>query len=67
MKLISWNVQSKEKVSDHVLALSSREPQVVALQEVTPNAAPRFEEWFNGLAFPMWRIHFKTTLRRMVL
>ncbi len=47
MKLISWNVQSKEKVSDHVLALSSREPQVVALQEVTPNAAPRFEEWFK--------------------
>ena len=46
MKLISWNVNGrKSAVREQAQALASREPDIVALQEVRPGSV---EGWKDG-------------------
>lgn len=47
MRLISWNTNARSKrVAEQIAFLESRKPDIVALQEVTPNGVPHFR---NGL------------------
>jgi endonuclease/exonuclease/phosphatase family metal-dependent hydrolase len=44
LKLLSWNIYcgGGERISKHVEAIISRQPQVIALQEMTLNSAPKY-------------------------
>ena len=53
MRFISWNVgkPGRERIGKQVAALCARKPDVIALQEVTPQAADAFRQQFENEGF----------------
>ena len=57
MRIVSWNVARRVSVlSDQAAALAGREPDVVALQEVSERTAPLWRAAFGVIGLPNVRI-----------
>ncbi|MDP7502813.1 MAG: endonuclease/exonuclease/phosphatase family protein [Nitrospinota bacterium] len=61
MRLISWNTNARTRRVAHLVEfLRKRKPDLIALQEVTPNSVPLFREGFREIGLPFIHDSFES-------
>lgn len=67
LRLISWNVAHRDACHHQVKALTSREPDIVALQEITAKTAPVLGERLREAGLRFWKDSFQLAPNHAVL